>query len=65
LSRFRSVSTVFATVVVKNASCFGSSSERDIRPSNVPACGEWVQVICVVGDEADLEGWDCKLGDGI
>jgi hypothetical protein len=32
------VSTVLATVEVKNASCFGSSSERVMRESRVPVC---------------------------
>ena len=30
------MSTVFATVVVKNPSSFGRSSEREIKDSNVP-----------------------------
>lgn len=35
-SRLRKVSTVLATVAVKNVSCLGRSSDREIRRSNVP-----------------------------
>lgn len=37
--RLRRVSTVLATVAVKNASCFGSSSDSVTRDSSVPVFG--------------------------